>query len=277
MPDIQTGDQTHIVTTTQDSANELARQRAEGLNVDTPPQPRQQPPQAPPQAPQVSDDQVQSMLQKYEGDPQKMAQALAHLNSMQSRPAEQPQQQPGDTLQIGKKNDGPLDGLDLEKITAELVQNDGKLTDETRADLEARGIPKKMVDTHVQGILAIREMQTQTILGAFGGEQAWKEISSWAESNAPADVVDEFNAALQTNDSTRQRAAVHHLKTLYQTSSAGQQTLVQGIQGGAGFHSGYTSRSEMLKAMSDQRYVGGDEQYIRDVEAKVAASDPNLI
>ena len=65
--------------------------------------------------------------------------------------------------------------------------------------LEEIGIPSDIVDSYIDGQMAIVEGTRQTA-NAVGGEQTYTEMVEWAQNNLPEQDIDAFNEQIDSGD-----------------------------------------------------------------------------
>ena len=104
-----------------------------------------------------------------------------------------------------------------------------------------------------------------------GGEDGYKALASFIQTHAK-NIIDGFNAAIQTGNLNQIRLTIDGLKaqmtTKYGTTGS---TIMAGQAGQAAASSGYTSMDQMTKDMADPRYQT-DPAFTRTVYAKIKAS-----
>lgn len=111
----------------------------------------------------------------------------------------------------------------------------------------------------------------EEVYAAAGGREGFAQLAEFAGVNAP-ELAEAFNDAAARGDV---KTAKVLLKSIQAARTAKLGTANKQVQGqptkSASVVQGYADRSEMVKAMSDQRY-GRDPRYTREVEAKTAKS-----
>ena len=118
-------------------------------------------------------------------------------------------------------------GLDFDVMQQEFTDN-GELSEKTYKDLEAKGIPKEMVDSYVEGQQAIAAAYSQEIYGFAGGEEAYQEMSLWASENLSDSEIDAFNGSITSGNSSQARLAIDGLVSRYRDNGGAEPTLVGG-------------------------------------------------
>ena len=118
-------------------------------------------------------------------------------------------------------------GLDFEAMQAEFAES-GELSENTYKDLEAKGIPKEMVDAYVDGQMAKADAYSQELYGYAGGEEAYQEMSAWASENLSDSEIDAFNDAITSGNESQARLAIDGMASRYRDNGGAEPTLVGG-------------------------------------------------
>lgn len=147
----------------------------------------------------------------------------------------------------------------------------GQLSNESYAKLTQMGYPKAIVDSYINGQIAISNQGSQQLMSEIGGESGFKEMHDWATENLTQDEIDSYNALLETGDQRQASFAVKGMYARYKASSGKQPKLIGGTQNEA-TASSFRSVAELTRAMADPRYKS-DSAYRKDVERKLANSN----
>lgn len=198
---------------------------------------------------------------------------LGKPREQESQPENQPVIKPegdGDGEGEGEGDDPPLPGsqIDFEKYNDRWIQN-GQLSDEDYAELEAKGFTRETVAIYEEGLKARAERAMQEVTEVVGGMDNFNAMRSWAAANLDKSEIEAFNKAVTESDSKTREFALRGLYAKY-TAAAGEPELAAGNPGGQNV-SGYRSWQEVQAAMSDARY-GKDRAYTADVEARMKVS-----
>lgn len=165
------------------------------------------------------------------------------------------------------KKDLSSKGLDFDQITSEFEEN-GKLSDETMAALDKAGYPKSVVDAYIQGLEATVNQFVQSVISMAGGEAAYEQLQKYILAQGQA-AVDTFNKTVEGGDLGQLKAVIDGFKSRMVASRGTANRSLLGNNGQATQGSiGFTSKEEMVKAMSDPRYAR-DMTYTREVQNKV--------
>lgn len=149
----------------------------------------------------------------------------------------------------------------------------GSLSEETVKALEDAGYPAEVIESFIEGRKAIEAKFTRAVYDSVGGEKEYNKIISWASQNLQKKSIDSFNRAIDNNNID---AITLMLEGMKAKMIAKMGTAKPSIHGSAvpsrSTPKGFTTKSEVIKAMSDPRY-GRDSAYTRQVEQKMWATD----
>jgi 23S rRNA pseudoU1915 N3-methylase RlmH len=144
----------------------------------------------------------------------------------------------------------------------------GKLSDESYAELAKQGIPKNIVDSYVQGQMALVQQAQQEVFTAVGGADSYKAMVDWAASNLSSDEVAAYNNAVESGNKSQIMFAVKGLQARFAAQS--EPRLLTGDGGKVA--RGFRSSAEMIEAMKDPKYKS-DPAYRADVERRMSVSN----
>jgi hypothetical protein len=144
-------------------------------------------------------------------------------------------------------------GLDWNALNDEYAR-DGKLSDDTYAALEAKGLPRSEVDTYIAGKQALADAYDNAVYGTAGGAQEYASLIEWAKTSLTTEEKVAFNEAVTSGDAARAKLAVEALN--------GRRALKRGVPPGSllngrGAASGvepFKSQVEVTEAMRSLRY-----------------------
>lgn len=162
--------------------------------------------------------------------------------------------------------------LDLGKFTREYLST-GALSDASRAEMKARGVPEPMIDSYVEGMEAKRQRAEAQMLEVAGGAEGWQRVSAWARGNLTPAQQKAFNNAVSTGDPDTVELAVRGLVNRYQSSPAGAE-FADGIAHTGPAVEPFASEAEARRAMDDVRY-DIDEAYRAQVMARMRGMKSN--
>lgn len=208
----------------------------------------------------VPQDRPQWLPPKFQS-PEELARAYSEL---ESRFTQVNQQTLGDKAAAANISEEEMRGFSNEFMQL------GTLSDRSFADLEARGIPRYVVESYIEGQKAVAESQVASIYNAVGGQQQYEAMIGWAAESLPDNEIDAFNAMIDSGDPNMVQFAVQGLQARFSAVN-GVPRLVQGGTAGPGT-SPFRSLAEVTAAMRDPKYRA-DPAYRKDVEARLAISN----
>lgn len=163
-------------------------------------------------------------------------------------------------------------GVDFNAAVKE-YERTGDLSEETIKALEDAGYPVEVVESFIEGRKAIEAKFTHAVYDSVGGEKEYQKIITWASNNLQKKSIDSFNRAIDNNNID---AIVLMLEGMKAKMVAKMGTAKKSIHGGAKPHQsqpkGFTSKADIIKAMSDPRY-GRDAKYTQEVEQMMWATN----
>lgn len=170
---------------------------------------------------------------------------------------------------------GKVTADEITGIKAEYAK-DGKLSDASYAKLAEAGYTKRFVDSFVRGQEALAEQYAAGIVRFAGGPDQFNRVLSHLQTNDPS-TKDALEAAIVRKDVATAKAILNLAgKTLGKavgvkpartiTTHGKPAVAAPKVQA-----EGFDSKADMIKAMSDPRYLR-DATYTNQVRAKVAAS-----
>lgn len=184
-------------------------------------------------------------------DPAELAKAYQELEKKLGQP-QQPQQQ-----------------VDFNAIQQALASGED-IPQEQREALQHVGIPEDFVTQWAEGQKAVVSQQTNDVLNAVGGKDAYDQMLAWAGQNLDKNEIEAYNKIMQTNDVNQIKATVRGLQARYAAANGNEPSLFNGKPAPASSR-GYQSQGEMLEAMKDPRYKS-DSAFREEVAQRVANS-----
>lgn len=157
--------------------------------------------------------------------------------------------------------------LSFDALTDEYLET-GTLSEESFKALEEAGIPRSVVEGHIQGLQAMAELTRMKAASAVGGEEQLDSLLRWAGTNLNEKEVDRINALVSAGDFDGYLLALEGVQARYEAvfGSSGENPLA-GNQSTA--VDVFESRQELTAAMRDPRYHK-DEAYRNRVAEKLA-------
>jgi len=159
-------------------------------------------------------------------------------------------------------------GLDFDAMQKEFTES-GNLSEDTYKDLEAKGIPKEMVDSYVEGQQAKAAEYAKDIHGFAGGEESYKGMTEWASETLSDSEIDAFNGAIQSGNTSQARLAIDGLVSRYRDNGGVEPTLVGG-KASASVDT-YNSWAQVTKDMGTTEYKK-DPAFRESVSKKLSRS-----
>ena len=160
-------------------------------------------------------------------------------------------------------------GVSLDAYYNEYAEN-GQLSDDSYAKLEASGLSKELVDSYIEGQTAIADNHIRQIQAVAGSEAEYQKIVEWASSSLPENEVNTFNNMVEKGTVEEAMLAVSGLKARYDNAVGVTPNLIQGEV--AAPLSAFQSTAEIISAINDPRYKT-DTAYRSGVEAKIKRSN----
>ena len=109
------------------------------------------------------------------------------------------------------------------------------------------------------------------VYDSVGGEEAYGEMTSWAQDNLSQGEIQAFDKAVTSGDLDMVKMAVTNLQSKYQAAEGTDPTLVSEGQSSNSAGGVFNSWAEVTSAMNDTRYES-DVAYRQQVSAKLGRS-----
>ena len=170
---------------------------------------------------------------------------------------------------------GKVSADDISGIKAEYASK-GELSEASYAKLAEAGYSKRFVDSFIRGQEAMAEQYAAGVVRYAGGAEQFNRILSHLESNDKS-TREALEAAIVRKDLATTKAIINLAgRSLGKARgvSPARTITTQGkpaVTAPKSQTEGFDSKSDMIKAMSDPRYLR-DSKYTMEVRAKVAAS-----
>ena len=163
----------------------------------------------------------------------------------------------------------------------EYYSNEGKLSQET-LDQFTKMSSQDLVNAYIEMSQKypqdssyeapdLTDSEINVIKNSAGGEKAYSDMVSWAESNLPKEQLDAFDNIVNTGTLQAIQLAVNGLKSEYENANGYEGRMLTGKSPQT---SGdvFRSQQELVAAMADRRY-DNDPAYRMDVMEKLDRSD----
>lgn len=169
---------------------------------------------------------------------------------------------------------------EMVEVLQEQYNEHGELTEANYEALAAAGFDKSFVDSYIAGQEAINESFVKQVFNYAGGEAHFTKLSEFMASNH-SDMAEAFNSAVARNDAITIKALLDTSKQLYSKSFGskpernltGANVVAKATPKAAPKETGFADRNEMIKAMSDPRYIRGEMDFVKAVERKMMFSN----
>lgn len=225
--------------------------------------PEQQVAESQEQPTEQSSDKPEWLPEKF-NSPEEMAKAYSELESkMGSTENESPEARKD--LSIPE-----LSEKDMNYYSQRFSDN-GALDEADYKGLSELGVDKNMVDTYIQGQVAMQQQYATTIYNEVGGEETYRAMTEWASNTLSPEEVTVFDTAVNSGDTNQTMSAVKGLQARYQMENGTQPNLRQGKTTGSG-NEAYASLDEMKREMQNPKYRT-DPAFRQRVQNKLAVSD----
>lgn len=158
-------------------------------------------------------------------------------------------------------------GVDFNQAIKEYNEY-GALSSKTMADLAQAGYPSEVIEGFIESRQNLESAFTNAVYNSAGGEQTYNKVIEWAQGNLSNKVLSSFNRAIDNNNLEAVTLMFEGMKA---KMVAKQGTCNPTIMGGGvttGGYKGFSSKQEVVEAMSDPRY-GADPSYTRAIEMKM--------
>lgn len=157
---------------------------------------------------------------------------------------------------------------------AQEFQANGALTEATLLSLEAKGIPRTVVNRFIENEVRSAKNEEAALLAEHGmDESTFTAMAEWAAGGGmPKSALDAVDAALQAADRGQQSLGLAYLRDAYQRAHQTAKPRLAGQSaGGPGAPAAaITSQRSVADAVGDPRY-GHDQAYTAEVLARIAA------
>lgn len=199
--------------------------------------------------------------------PEDFAKAFAELKAGKPAQAETPAEPEANTEE--KTEEKPTPVVDINAVSAEFAEK-GELSEETYADLAAKGFDKAFVDSFIEGQKARADAADRRLTEAAGGKEHLERMFAWASTSMTAAEIDAYNASFANADVTAAELAIKELKGKYEAANGRDGSLLNGKAPSPAADT-FGSWAEVTQAMSDPRYEK-DPAYRAKIESKIARS-----
>lgn len=169
------------------------------------------------------------------------------------------------------KNDLSNKGVDWNVLEKEYTDN-GELSKESLEALEKAGYPKSVVDAYINGMEAEYERLANHVVESVGGVEQFTKLQNFAKTQN-ADYQKMWNDMMNSGNVLAIKTMLSGIQSDMIAVQGTQKSTIMGSgsTGAGSGDTGFSSKQDMIKAMSDPRY-GKDKAYTHAVEQKVINS-----
>lgn len=169
-------------------------------------------------------------------------------------------------------------GIDFEKYSQSILDNNGDLTKEDYQELQTKyGLPQHIVKAYVDGLAAqntLAETKAESIrtkvYDSVGGKENYATMQKWMKGNLSREQIESYNQAVQSDNEFMVSAAASQMYSQFQSAmgSSGQ-NMIQGKPATSNGLIAFVDMSELSAAQADPRYKT-DPAYRKEVEQRMA-------
>ncbi len=197
----------------------------------------------------------------------------ALLKSQQDAEAALRQKQAGEQTDDEQSEEQQEQDNIVEAASAEFAEK-GELSGDTYKALEAVGIPKSMVDSYIEGQLAVVEKLQLAAYSPFDGKDGYEAAADWAAANLESNQIAELDALLTNPNPSVVAQGAERLQKLYSEGADIEPATIRGDGNGTNVGGVYKSRAEMMRDMASGRYRT-DAAFRKEVMEKLGRSKLN--
>jgi hypothetical protein len=163
--------------------------------------------------------------------------------------------------------------VDIAKLSHEWEANEGKLTDETQANLTKLGITPEVTELFYAGVQSIIASRANEVQSLAGSADEYNTLIAWGAKNLEDGEQQAFNTALDKALYEGDTAAIKLMIPAVRAKMAGEgPSYVQSRSNdGSGPIKPFANLTEQSAAINDRRY-GRDAAYTREVEQRIGLS-----
>lgn len=175
------------------------------------------------------------------------------------------------------------DAQELEKAYVELQRKLGEPKEEQAEEPVAEEEPTEQPETEEEETeeeeteeteVTMSEEDIKYLKDAVGGEEAYKELVTWASENLSAQEVEAYDHVMELDNPYAAFFAVKALNMAYQNANGFEGQMLTG-KAASNPTDSFRSQAEVVQAMSDPRY-DSDPAYRNDVFEKLDRSNLNF-
>lgn len=146
-------------------------------------------------------------------------------------------------------------GLDMESLSQEWLENNGRLSDQTYAELAKKGITPSQVELYAEGVKAKSQAELNALASVVGGQENLQALDAWAGDALDANELAEVNSVLQTGSQYMKQMVLKNLNERFIAENGSQKNLIDASYGTTnGTPDAYLSADEIMADMAKPEY-----------------------
>ena len=146
-------------------------------------------------------------------------------------------------------------GLDMEALSQEWIENNGRLSDQTYSELAKKGITPSQVELYAEGVKAKSQAELNALASVVGGQEQLQALDAWAGNALDANELAEVNSVLQTGSQYMKQMVLKNLNERFVAENGSQKNLIDASYGTTnGTPDAYLSADEIMADMAKPEY-----------------------
>lgn len=224
---------------------------------------------------QLQAEQQQLLAGKYK-DAEELEKAYLELQQKMGSPREEAEQPVQEERQQAEPDETGNEYESILQEAYEVVANDGQLTEAQQQQLmeiSKEDLIDAYLNTQQEMTQDLSDAEMDTIYNSVGGEDQYRQLTSWAADNWQQAEIDAYDAAIETGDMNTIYFALQSLFYRYSEANGSEGQTLMG-RNAPTTDGSFRSQAELINAMNDPRYED-DPAYRNDVLMKLENS-PDL-
>jgi len=169
----------------------------------------------------------------------------------------------------------PIYGL-LNQASEEFYANNGEISEEVLSQLEGLDSSELIaayigMQGNTEPTSDFNDSEVAAIHQIAGGEEAYNNLTNWADQNMPREYVDAFNSLVEQGNLEMVQLAVAGLQSQFVSANGYEGEMLTGRAAETTVDA-FRSQAEVVAAMNDPRY-DNDPAYRQDVFNKLGRSN----
>lgn len=195
--------------------------------------------------------------------------AYQELEKKMGQPKEEPQKVESPETQDSQTEPAADGSFNTTQYEQEFVQN-GSLSDQSYADLEAKGFSRQQVDAYINGQKAYAASIQNDIYSSVGGHDQYLDLINWASENVDGATLSEYNDAVDKMDVDRMKRTLEYINLKRGTSTPREARRIEGNAPAGGIQP-YANKNEWQRDQTNRLY-GKDAKYTNMVDQRYLAA-----